>query len=64
MSRAFTIANAFGSAIGGKPKNSARHEHEGTSPTTRHSAFAPQGDGTQGFVCNTGSGANGKKNIE
>jgi len=53
-----------GLQYGGKPKNPARHEHEGASPTTRHSAFAPQGDGTQGFVCNTGLGANEKKNIE
>lgn len=52
-----------GLQYGGEPRNSGRHEHVGVSPATRHSAFAPQGDGTQGFVCRTGSGANRKKRI-
>jgi len=50
-----------GLQYGGEPRNPARHEHEGASPIIRHSVFAPQGDGTQGFVCNTGSGANEKE---
>ncbi|KAL0104912.1 hypothetical protein PUN28_016514 [Cardiocondyla obscurior] len=33
-----------GLQYGGEPKNPFRQEHDGASPTTLHSAFAPQGD--------------------
>lgn len=34
-----------GLQFGGDPIKSGRHEQDGDSPTARHSAFGPQGDG-------------------
>lgn len=39
-----------GLQFGGLPINERIHEHDGELPISRHSAFGPQGDGTQGFL--------------
>lgn len=40
-----------GLQFGGLPKYPILHEQEGTPPTSLHSAFCPQGEGMQGFIC-------------
>lgn len=39
-----------GRQFGGDPIKSRKHEHEGESPTRRHSEFEPQGVGRQGSM--------------
>ena len=39
-----------GRQLGGNPINSRRHEQDGWSLSTWHSAFGPQGDGWQGLI--------------
>lgn len=43
-----------GRQFGGDPIYSLRQEHDGESPTGRHSAFGPHGEGLHGFVGSAG----------
>lgn len=52
-----------GRQFGGEPMYVGKHEHAKLSPLTRHSEFAPHGDGMHGFCGSLGcsGGGNGLK---